>query len=389
MRRNLAIATALGEAAPAASVLLATSVDDGAIQDLPATVDVLRLPGVKKLRQGRYVARQLSVSELEIRDLRTELLLAAMSSFQPDVLLVDRHPLGVCGELAPALELHAKQGGRAALGLRDILDDPAAVALEWADQDVPELIADFYDLVLVYGDPGVLDPIEAYSFGPAVAERTRFCGYVTASPVTHASRLTLRRSDGDGARMRALVIATAGGGEDGAPLLATFIEASLDAPWDAIVIAGPLASSETRATLEALADEAGVAFRRAVPTLASWFGSAAVVVSMGGYNTLVEAAAGGVPVVCVPRVYPRKEQLIRARAFAELGLLRLVEPAELTHTRLRDEIESALATPRAEFARHAMAALDFDGARRAAGYLLDLTGHARSSSGQPAHASTP
>ena len=48
--------------------------------------------------------------------------------------------------------------------------------------------------------------------------------------------------------------------------------------------------------------------------------------SDGGYNTLAEAALHAVPAVCVPRVAPRSEQLIRARAFERLGLLRLLHP---------------------------------------------------------------
>ena len=65
---------------------------------------------------------------------------------------------------------------------------------------------------------------------------------------------------------------------------------------------------------------AGVAVRTFVPELAGWFGAVDALVCMGGYNTLLEALVRGTPTVCVPRTTPRSEQLIRARALADLGL---------------------------------------------------------------------
>ena len=86
-------------------------------------------------------------------------------------------------------------------------------------------------------------------------------------------------------------------------------------------------------------------------------------------NTLVEAVSTGVPIVCVPRVRPRVEQLIRARAFAERGLVRLLEPDRLEATTLRAAVDAALADGR-DPARAAL--LDHGGADCAAQELLDL-----------------
>jgi predicted glycosyltransferase len=80
----------------------------------------------------------------------------------------------------------------------------------------------------------------------------------------------------------------------------------------------------------------------------------------------------GVPAVCVPRAEPRVEQLVRARTFAERGLLRLVEPAELSAVRLRAEIAAALRTDRVALAARIRGMVDFGGAGRAAAELLQL-----------------
>ena len=89
---------------------------------------------------------------------------------------------------------------------------------------------------------------------------------------------------------------------------------------------------------------------------------------MGGYNTLAEAAASSVPAVCVPCVGPGRDQLVRARAFAERGLVRLVEPDLLEPELLRAEVDAALAA--GPPARSALP--DIGGDRRAAHYLLEL-----------------
>ena len=92
---------------------------------------------------------------------------------------------------------------------------------------------------------------------------------------------------------------------------------------------------------------------------------------MGGYNTLVEAADLGVPTVCVPRVNPRVEQLMRARAFERLGLLRLCQPERLEQN-LQPEIETVLQISPGLLRERAHEVLDFDGAKRAAASLLSL-----------------
>ena len=121
--------------------------------------------------------------------------------------------------------------------------------------------------------------------------------------------------------------------------------------------------------LAALGARAGVRVVAFVPELAGWFAAVDAVVSMGGYNSLVEAVSTGVPIVCVPRVQPRVEQLLRARAFAERGLLRLLEPDRLGASALRAAVDAALADGR-DPARAGL--LDHGGADRAARELLEL-----------------
>jgi predicted glycosyltransferase len=51
---------------------------------------------------------------------------------------------------------------------------------------------------------------------------------------------------------------------------------------------------------------------------------------MGGYNTVCEVLVAGKPLLVVPRIRPREEQMIRASRLAELGLLSLMHPDRMT-----------------------------------------------------------
>jgi predicted glycosyltransferase len=229
VRRNLTIACALTHAVPQTSILIATSAqhaDD--LGELPDGVDVLRIPAIRKLDNGRYASRRLPLRDSELYGLRSRLLAAAVESFRPDVVLVDKHPIGVKGELRSALAIHRSRAGKTVLGLRDILDHPAVVRKEWAAHNVNSLIQEHCDRVLIYGKRRVFDPVRAYGFPSSVARRTTFCGYVSSSGAA--------RPDGSGpvsakAPSRPNVLATVGGGEDGASIVAAFIEAATQAPW--------------------------------------------------------------------------------------------------------------------------------------------------------------
>jgi predicted glycosyltransferase len=372
MRRNLAIAGALTEAAPDASVLLATGSDELGAHGLAPNVDVLVLPGLKKVGNGRYSARRLPLSGREMRSLRAAQMETAIRSFQPDVMLVDKHPVGVRGELRPALDVLLEAGGRMALGLRDILDDPATVAEEWSAAGVIEEMERYADRVLVYGDPRVLDVVEEYGLPPSLAARLRYCGYVVNPEPARGHAVDALPPFATRLGRRPTVLATAGGGEDGWTLLESFVRAAREANWDAVVVCGPQLRAARRHELRALSFESGVEFHVNEPDVGSWFSHVDALVCMGGYNTLCEATSRGTPTLCVPRVRPRREQLIRGRSFGRLGLLRVLEPDVLTPELLRCELAALLGASRRELAKRAQAELGFDGAAAAAAELLAL-----------------
>jgi predicted glycosyltransferase len=366
LRRNLAIAAAVTKAAQDACVLLLTGCIELGAQGLAPNVEIVALPALRKVGNGRYDARRLPITRTELCVVRTRIISAAVESFRPDVLLIDKHPMGVGGELRPALARLPAWGGRAVLGLRDILDDPATVRREWRHDGVIEFTEEHCDRLLIYGNPGVFDFVAEYELPVSLALRALHTGYVVHPDATPRLRLA------QPAKRRPRVLATAGGGEDGRRLLETFAEAACAEQWDAVMVAGPQASTANQLALRRAAEQAGIEFHASVPELPDWLAEVDALVSMGGYNTLSEALSIGTPTLCVPRAHPRREQLIRARSFASLGLLRTIEPDRLTPERVRAEVTDLLGRDRRDTARRAHESLGFGGAQVAATALLDL-----------------
>jgi predicted glycosyltransferase len=367
VRRSLSIARELVEFSPGASVLLVTGAEEAESLGVPARVGILKLPGFQK-RDDRAAAGRLPLPRGDVRMLRERLLAATAETFQPEVVLVEGHPFGIGGELGPALEIARAFGARAVLGLCDVIDDPGVVDVDWHGRGVFDRISAYYSRVLVYGQPDMLDPVRENRFPAEVAALTSFCGYVVSASRTEPGPAGLDELAGSVKNERPRVLATAGGGADGFPMLEAFVGAAAGAEWGATVVAGPECPPASVRRLETLAADAGVTFRRFVPSLTSEFSSLDALVCMGGYNTLAEAVASGVPTVCVPRVEPRSEQLIRAQAFARRGYVRLLEPDRLTADALSLEIDAALMTR----AYRPHAKLDLGGARRAAHHLMEL-----------------
>jgi predicted glycosyltransferase len=240
----------------------------------------------------------------------------AARSFDPDLLLVDHSHVGMLDELRQLFHDIDRWPKRpvVALGLRDVIDDATVVRKEWDSGSVWDMIDAVYDRILVYGDPAL----------PTTAQELhlpeRFAGKV--SVVGYLGRLMQPSPpNGDG---RPTIMVTAGGGGDGQKVLtayAKFLERlPAPAPFRSVVVTGPFLSGRRRKAITARykALNHPVEIISFTERLEEVLASAAGVVSMAGYNTVVEILSARVPALLVPRRTPTLEQWIRARRLADL-----------------------------------------------------------------------
>ncbi|MBK7601889.1 MAG: hypothetical protein IPJ07_26545 [Acidobacteria bacterium] len=180
VRRMLAICRHLLESIDDLSILLVTGSAVIHSLRLPDDLDYIKLPCLTRVGRGEYTAKYLSSSLEEVVTLRSDLILAAVRNFKPDLLMVDKKPLGVKRELIPAFEyiVESLPETKKILILRDVLDQPRIIVSNWERNGHYEAIKHLYDRVLILGQREIFDPIKEYSFPVEVIDKVSFCGYI-------------------------------------------------------------------------------------------------------------------------------------------------------------------------------------------------------------------
>ena len=371
MRRNSAIAEELVARVPGLSVLMLVGCPAGMIFAPKPGIDYIKLPSLAKLGRDRWQSGSLRIDADTARALRAGILERVAETFKPDILLVDHEPTGVWNELvAPLRRLREAHGTRTILGLRDILDDPERTCTRWAESGTDTVISTLYDDILVYGNADFYPSSRAYGLDRLRPGAVTYCGAVT----TVRARRAIRRDKGP-----RRVLVSGGGGRDAFLLLATALEAQALLPRrhrpDLQLVAGPLMDTELRERLYLRAAQLDVTFHDQVSDMAARLAASDLFVTMGGYNSVTEALAIGVPALVVPRVGPSSEQRIRAERLRSLGIAEVIERPDLTPEALSLHLSGAAPARPVVSTR---VPLDFNGAARAAAHIAACLGTAGS-----------
>jgi predicted glycosyltransferase len=345
MRRNIAIARSLAADEPRA-ILLISGAGEAAILGLPEGADTLGLPALEDA--GHAGSRCLGIGTEGLVRLRSAALRSALASFRPDVLVVDRVPAGVGGELRDSFETLHRMGTQIVLGLPDVLGDHERVWADWHISDSIDVVRRHYDRIWVYGDPHVFDPVVEHGLPRDLRRMTRYTGYLDGSqadPAAATRSRTIRDEHGLGDGPVHVCLA-GGGDDDGARLAGAFAETPLPGGSTGVVLTGPFMERERLAALDAAArrrDDLRVL--RVLPGADTLIWLADRVVAMGGYHTTSEALAAGRRALIVPSAHGRPDQLIRARRLENLGAADVLPSAELNPRALGEWIAADARPP--------------------------------------------
>ncbi|MBN9443959.1 MAG: hypothetical protein J0J12_15960 [Bosea sp.] len=320
IRRCRAIANALIASFPHISILIVSGSSVISSFQFGDGVDYVRIPGVEKQSDGHYGPHHLNLDLDDTIRLRTEIIKQTVLSFDPDVVIVDKEPVGLRGELKPALDILRRRGARIVLGLRDVLDEPAKLLEEWRHSGALDALDTIYDDIFVYGLESVYQPLAGLPNQQRFAGKTRYLGYLKRAvpspmPPNRYPRVT----------KQPFILVTPGGGGDGAGVIDWVIsayEADGTIALPALIVFGPFMSREKRKEFaERIARNPKLEGLGFEPRLELLMNRAHCVVAMGGYNTFCEILSFDKPSLIVPRVRPRLEQAIRAGRAEELGLI--------------------------------------------------------------------
>ena len=323
LRRCRALAHAICEDIDDLSVLILSGSPIIGSFDFRSRVDFVRVPGVIKLRNGEYTPLTLPMAIEDAIEMRASIIRHTAEVFDPDILIVDKEPLGLRGELSDTLEAMKERGAHVVLGLRDVLDDPDLLLPEWRRKNAVPALKEFYDEIWIYGLPQVCEPLAGLDLPASVSRKITYTGYLQRFADTN-SNLELPSVGRD----RPFILVTPGGGGDGEELVDWVLRAyehDSTLPHPSLVVLGPFMQSERRtefiARAGALPAVKAITFEAHMESLMA---RALGVVAMGGYNIFCEILSFDKRALIVPRTTPRREQLIRASRASELGLITML-----------------------------------------------------------------
>lgn len=332
LRRNIMLASRLRELEAQPDILLLAGMREAGSFNLPAGIDLITLPAYAKHSDGRYAPRHLGLSLDALTKLRENTIMAAVLSFQPDLFIVDNVPRGAQHELDATLRMLRQTGGtRVVLGLRDVIDRKDKVRGQWVRQRNFTAVNEWYDEVWIYGAPDFYDLIAEYDMGPVIRNKARFTGYLRRDHAVDPAVSDMIRDQVLHGDSSPYVMTMVGGGRDGLALCKAFAEARLPEGRRGILVTGSQMSPRDAKIVSDIArNNRNLTVIDFLSETIALIDGAERFIGMGGYNTICEVLSLNKHALIVPRAKPRAEQLIRAERLAEIGLIDMLHPDDIS-----------------------------------------------------------
>ncbi|WP_402721341.1 hypothetical protein [Janthinobacterium rivuli] len=293
------------------SCLIVTGHDVGPQWIVPSGCEYIRLPAWDNLipAKAAYWGRTpfLDVTLSEAVELRRAILEGIFKGFQPDVLLVDHLPLGAHEELAPIIRNGDCRKYLITRGIQNETEDLQRLVL---GGDALESLSRNYARIFSAIDERIFDFSASYGLPAEIAQKISSIGYV-APPGALDLRAATRAKRGI-ADDALWVVASAGGGQWGEQLMeACMALTTLDTAVHFDIVLGPRSKLAHSVNPPELHDDGRVRLHAACPDLADLHSSADLVITTGGYNSLLEALRGQARILCLPYRKDHSDEPVR------------------------------------------------------------------------------
>ncbi len=344
-RRAAALAEAMQRAGLAVTVLAGGPAESHGEGQRDGGFETIQLPPARAADAsfGTIIDAEGRPIDAAFKARRRDLVVAAFARLRPDIVLIESFPFGRRAfrfELLPLIAAARQAVPRPAIlaSVRDVLvakNDPARAA------EIVDTIRRDFDLVLVHGDPALIELTASFPAAGLIADRLRYTGYV-AGPL----------GADDGVAGAGEVLVSAGGGAVGLALLRAALTARPRSPLAAArwrLIAGPhLPAADYAALASDLSTEApgGVILERFRDDFPALLRRCVLSISQAGYNTTLDIIRARPRAIVVPfAAGGETEQAMRSALLAQRGVLHVVPEAELDGPRLAAAIIDAMAAP--------------------------------------------
>ncbi len=338
-----------------AQVLLVNGGGEVAGFTFPSQVELASLPPLQTDADFSALETRSSTETVEeIQRQRKRMLLGLFERFQPDLLVIELFPFGrkrFAFELIPLLDRARVASSRPKIvcSLRDILvtkKDQQAY-----EKRVCQIVNSYFDLILVHGDPSFVRLEETFPCTAHLRCPVQYTGYVTQPTAPSNGPASVLAADEEMVlNPAAPILASIGSGRyrNGHRLLKSVLQAGAElqgrVPNPFHIYAGPYIPDDVFADLQqAAAGQQNVRLAKFTPRFQTFMERAALSISMGGYNTVMNVLRTGARALIFPYTSnDDQEQMIRARKLEERGVIGLIHPADIEPGVLSGRILEAL-----------------------------------------------
>lgn len=279
--------------------------------------------------------RKIEYADLVRR--RTKKIINAIKIHKPDLFWIEAFPFGrrkFRAELLPAINILRNDFPKCLIcsSIRDIIftekDDPDH------EQRVVDDLHSYFDMLFIHSDPTVLPLDWSFSLASKIKCKVVYTGFVSRVN-RHNVKKTIWSDNGD-------IIVNSGGSSIGQEIFMTSIRCHqkyFNTRKLQIYLNPKLDGFESK--ISQLGKLKNVFIHKFSWDYVNHLKSSAVSVSMGGYNSIVEAIYTRTPAIVVP-YNKNREQLSRVLKLKHENNFKIIEMNNLNSDLLRDEIEKVI-----------------------------------------------
>ncbi|MEL6786996.1 MAG: glycosyltransferase [Cyanobacteria bacterium J06607_15] len=302
----------------------------------PTEIEVINIPAVQTDREFKELSPvddRLTMAEVEAQ--RRNLLLETCDRFEPDILIIELYPFGrrrFSFELIPLVEKAKSMGTKIVSSVRDIV--VTKQNQERHEQKVCKLINQYFDLLLIHGDPNFVKLDLSFSRIDDLNCPVQYTGYVV-QPLPKKPTITLDKP---------AILVTVGGGRFGHDLLecvantAPILKGQI--PHQIHLFTGPFCPEPVLQKLQDMTKKQdNIICDRYTTSLLDYMQQADLSIGMGGYNTTMNILSTGVKAMMMAfQGNNDKEQETRLRKLDSLGRVKMIQPEDLQPDKFAGQI---------------------------------------------------
>ncbi|WP_319779720.1 glycosyltransferase [Maridesulfovibrio sp.] len=310
-------------------------------QPLPPNVEYRQLPGLCMDENFGGLMPTDEGRELEeVKEERKAALSRIFKDEKPDVFLIELFPFGRKAfrfELLPVLDaIKAGKFGniKVVCSLRDILVERNDGGKHEAR--CVKYLNKYFDLLLIHSDPKIASLDETFQAFDQIEIPCEYTGFAARKPVENLRDKI--RADLGISENEKLLIASAGGGKVGGPLMESVLESyiEMNTPDNKLLmLTGPFLDDKKYETLCSIAKKhAEITVQRFAADFTDLLTAGDAMVSMAGYNTCMDILTSGIPAAVIPFAQ-NHEQRMRAEKIANYIKLEVLDSTSCMKTAIK------------------------------------------------------